>query len=109
MAFVEKLYQCTMRFPANEMYGLTSQIRRAAISIPSNIAEGAERESTKDFLRFISMAKGSQAEVETQLILANRLGFLPEEQFNNLINDLHEVGRMLHGLQRSLNRKLENI
>ena len=91
------------------MYGLISQLRRAAVSIPSNIAEGAERDSTKDFLRFISIARGSLAEVETQLIVAHRLCFLPTEEFDAVTKDLHEIGRMLNGLQRALNNKLETL
>lgn len=109
MDFVEKAYRYTANFPASEMYGLTNQLRRAAVSIPSNIAEGAEREGTKEFLRFISIAKGSQGEIETQLILAHRLSFLPLEKYNELIKDLHEIGRMLNGLQRSLTLKVEKL
>ncbi len=104
---VEAIYVATQKFPPYEQYGLVNQVRRAAIAIPSNIAEGAERESTKDFLRFLSIARGSQGEVETQLVIARRLKYIQENELNILLQQVHEIGRMINGLQQSLNKKLE--
>jgi four helix bundle protein len=93
----------TQRFPDSERFGLTSQIRRAAVSIPSNIAEGNARHSVADYLRFLTMARGSLAELETQLILSSDLGFL--EDPSPLLNSLDEVKRILQGLIQSLRRR----
>jgi four helix bundle protein len=101
------VYQITDGFPQREMYGLTSQLRRAAISIPSNIAEGHTRGQTKDFIRFLSIARGSVAELETQLIIAERLGYLQRDQLKYLRDMLNEESRMLAGLRRSLTAKLK--
>ena len=100
--WAEAIYQASMGFPSEERYGLTSQIRRAAVSVPSNIAEGAARSGSKEFLQFLSVASGSLAEVETQLILARRLGYLPQAAEQDLQDQSHEIGRMLNGLKRSL-------
>jgi four helix bundle protein len=75
LELAEKIYECTGSFPKSELFGLTSQMRRAAVSVPSNIAEGRTRSSTKEFLQFISIARGSLAELVTQLELAKRLGY----------------------------------
>ena len=86
MDLAEAIYTITRAFPKEEVYGLTSQIRRAAVSIPSNIAEGAARKSNKEFLQFLSISLGSLSEVETQSQLAIRLGFISEDaDLNNLI------------------------
>jgi four helix bundle protein len=106
MSLARSVYQSTVPFPKDEQYGLTSQLRRAAISIPSNIAEGRGRDSTKEFLRHLSFAQGSLAEVETQLILSRDLGYLTEERLGGLLATTAELGRMIHGLQRSLRSKL---
>lgn len=103
---VTEIYQHTSAFPKAEMYGITSQIRRSAISIASNIAEGAARESTRDFLRFISIADGSLAELETQLIIAKNLEFLTNDVLLSLEGKTNEIGKMLNGLQKSLQIKL---
>ena len=89
MELAEKIYALTSIFPKHEMYGLRSQIRRAAVSIPSNIAEGSQRGSNKEFANFISIARGSLAEVETQLILANRIGYVNEEELRGTQIDGH--------------------
>ena len=104
---VVRLYEVTRAFPKDESYGLTSQVRRAAVSVPSNIAEGHGRSSTGDYLRFLAMAQGSCSEVETQLLIAHRLQYLSEENYEQLLSDLSEIGRMLNGLTSSLKRHTE--
>ena len=106
MQLTERGYRMTDGFPARETYGLTSQIRRAAVSVPSNIAEGHARDSTKEYLRFLSVAQGSLAELETQVELSRRLGFTTEPDTMDVLNKSAEVGRMLAGLQKSLMTKL---
>lgn len=100
--FVTEIYELTNDFPKDEMYGLTSQIRRASISIPSNIAEGNSRRSVADYLQFLKIARGSCAEVETQLIIAQNLKFLSEEHYLKLNQDIIEISKMLNGLINSL-------
>ena len=100
------IYALTSTFPRSELFGLSSQIQRAAVSVPSNIAEGHARDSTKEYLRFISIAIGSLAEVETQLVIANKLQFLNHEMMGELLGKTGEIGRMLRGLQKSLKAKL---
>jgi four helix bundle protein len=100
--FVTEIYELTNDFPKNEMYGLISQIRRASISIPSNIAEGNSRRSVADYLQFLKIAIGSCAEVETQLIIAQNLKFLNEEHYLKLNRDIIEISKMLNGLINSL-------
>ena len=85
---VEEIYIMTGRFPKEEMYGITSQMRRAAVSIPSNIAEGAARNSKKEFLQYLYIALGSLAELETQIIISKRLGFPAEEMLSETIEKL---------------------
>jgi four helix bundle protein len=96
MVLAEAIYGVTASFPSREMYGLTAQLRRAAVSIPSNIAEGHATRRTGLFLRHLAIAKGSLAEVETQLELACRLGFMKAD--GGLIANADELGRMLSGL-----------
>jgi four helix bundle protein len=97
--FAVSIYGTTRdRFPNDERYGLTSQIRRAAVSVPSNIAEGAKRRHPKDYLRFLDMAYGSLAEVEYQLHLAHRLGYLRDDEYELLSAQRFAVGRTLYGL-----------
>lgn len=100
-----KIYEMTQDFPKEEVYGLTSQIRRSGVSIPSNIAEGSGRNSNKEFNYFLGISHGSSYELDTQLIIANRIGFLKEEQFNDLQTDIDEIQKMNHGLKKSLNLK----
>ena len=94
----ERIYLITASFPASEMYGLSSQMRRAAVSIASNIAEGWGRRSRKDYGRFVLVARGSNDELETQLVIAGRLGFLNAEQLDEAIALSDEIGKMLSGL-----------
>lgn len=95
VALTTKIYFSTNHFPKEEIFGLTSQIRRSSISIPSNIAEGSGRESDKDFLRFLNIAIGSLFEMQTQLEIAKNITYLNEQEFNNLYEDSREVERML--------------
>lgn len=104
--WVEKIYRDSAKFPPDERYGLTSQLRRAAVSVPANIAEGSARSGTKDLLRFIGIAQGSLAESETLLTLAHNLGILPSEQTKLLLADAKDISRMLAGLKKSLSSKL---
>jgi len=102
ISLVTKIYKTTNTFPKEEMFGLTSQIRRSSISIPSNIAEGSGRESTKDFLRFLYISLGSIFEMQTQLEIAKNIIYIKEEEFNNLYEDSREIERMLASLIRKL-------
>lgn len=92
---VVKVYKYTENFPPSERYGLTSQMRRAAISIVSNIAEGCGRSTRKDYAHFISNSLGSEAELETQILIAEELKFIPKEESQDLLDNLNEVGKML--------------
>ena len=102
MELATEVYSLTTEFPRDELYGLTSQIRRSVISIPSNIAEGAARHSRKEFIRFLQIASGSIAELETQLLLAARIGLVSNDR---TFLRVEEVRRMLLGLLRSLKNK----
>jgi four helix bundle protein len=104
MDLVTEVYKASSVFPRQELYGLTSQLRRAAISIPSNIAEGQCRWSTKEFVQFLSVSSGSLGEVETQIILAQRLEYLKEKVTSDILEKSAEVGRLIHGLANSLNK-----
>jgi four helix bundle protein len=97
------VYRYSIVFPKDEVYGLRQQIRRAAVSIPSNIAEGQCRNTTKDFLHFLAIARGSLGELETQILIAGKLDYFNQEQLTDLFGQLNEIGRMLSGLQNSLN------
>ena len=105
--FVVSIYRATEHFPKEEKFGLTSQLRRAAVSIPANIAEGAARRYPKDYLRFVSTAQGSASEVETELLIANRLGFLDNADFTSLSHELDDIGKMITGLSQYLVRLTE--
>ncbi|MFH1665129.1 MAG: four helix bundle protein [Candidatus Omnitrophota bacterium] len=99
---VEKIYQVTKSFPKEELYGITAQIRRAAISIPSNISEGFMRKHNKEFKQFLFIALGSNAEVETQLIISNRLGYLKSEQLSQLEEVIDKINKMTMSLIKKL-------
>lgn len=100
--FVVEVYRATDRFPKEERYGITSQIRRAAVSIPANIAEGAGRYSQKEVAHFVSNAQGSASELETELIIAHRLGYLNDTLFAQLSTYLERIGRLITGLSKSI-------
>jgi four helix bundle protein len=104
MDLVEQVYLASKAFPREEAYGLTSQVRRAAISIPSNIAEGQGRRTTPDFQRHLSIAYGSLRELETQTLIAARLRYLAEGECQAVLRMAGEVGRLLNGLKSSLER-----
>jgi four helix bundle protein len=106
MQLTENVYRITATFPSKETYALANQLQRAAVSVPSNIAEGHARSSTKDYLRFISIAMGSLAELETQLELSARLDYIDQPQLGELLTVADELGRMLQGLRKSLQSKL---
>ena len=108
MDLVEFAYKTTSHFPKEELYGLTSQIRRAAVSIPSNIAEGLGRNTTRDFLHFLSVSQGSLREVETQVLIAHRLAYIKKQMESDLLDMTAEVGRLISGLCNSLNKKLQS-
>ena len=96
------IYETTRSFPNDEIFGLISQVRRAAVSIPANIAEGNARGTRKDYRRCLFISRGSLAELETHLIVSNTLGFLPDDRLEQLRDDLLEVQRMVNALIRSL-------
>jgi four helix bundle protein len=100
------VYLASSRFPRHETFGITAQIRRAAVSISSNIAEGAARSTTRDFVSFLHIARGSQAEVETQLRLAAMFGYLAASDLERLLTQTEEVGRMLTAMITTLRRRL---
>jgi four helix bundle protein len=103
MELVESVYHLSAGFPSEENYGLKSQIRRAAVSIPSNIAEGQARASTKEFLNYLSMAQASLAEVETQLEISVRLRYLQAESVP--VSEIQKLGKQLHALRNALGGK----
>ena len=100
-----EVYKATNNFPKTEIYGLTSQIRRAAVSIPSNIAEGAGRNSNGEFIHFLGIANGSSYELQTQLILSTRLNLLAEKSVISILNELDELQKMNYKLMSSLQKK----
>ena len=105
MDLVVHCYQATKSLPDHERYGLTSQIRRSAVSIPSNIAEGHGRSHTGQYAEHISIANGSLKELETQILIAGRLGFLEGDVEADLLEQTDNLGRMLRGLHRKLKNK----
>lgn len=104
MRLTRDIYEVTAVFPKTESYGLTSQMRRAAISIPSNIAEGAGRKGQKEFLQFVNIAQGSASELDTQIELSKIIGYLDSERAERLSQQLMSVSKMLYGLARSIGK-----
>ncbi len=108
MEVAEKVYRLTPDFPQSEAYGLSSQMRRSAVSIPSNIAEGQGRDSTKEFLHFLAIAFGSICELETQLLLANRFSYLSDNDLQIILTTLPSTSKTTRNLQKALKLKLQN-
>jgi four helix bundle protein len=106
MNLAQLVYGETARFPQREAYGLRQQLERAAVSVPSNVAEGHARDSTKEYLHHVSIALGSLAELETQTILASRLRYIEQKNSDELLIAADEVGKMLRGVQKSLKARL---
>jgi len=102
MVLAETVYRCASLLPREETYGMRSQMTRAAVSIPANIAEGQARHGTGEFLQFLGIARGSLAELETLLTLSGRLQLLPQESVTNALSACDEIGRLLTGLVKSL-------
>jgi four helix bundle protein len=101
MKLVIHVYKVTKTFPKHEQYGLVSQMRRSAISIPSNIAEGHGRNSDKEIVRFLNIARGSIYDLDTQIEISRQLNYLAQQEFNFVFNQLDEISRMLSGLRKS--------
>ncbi|MFZ1292529.1 MAG: four helix bundle protein, partial [Melioribacteraceae bacterium] len=99
--FVKNIYEITSKFPKDEIYGLTSQIRRSAVSVPSNLAEGAARQTKKEFIQFIYISLGSLAELETQIIIAKEINYVTNIEFDVIVTKLTEIRKMLLGLNKS--------
>ena len=102
-AFCKEIYSVTSSFPEEEKFGLISQLRRAVVSIPSNIAEGASRNSNKDFSRFLSISLGSCFEIETQLLIASDLEFIDEKELDTVLNSLNQIIKMMSKFISTLN------
>jgi four helix bundle protein len=102
MGLVKQVYVQTQKFPKEEIYGLTSQIRRAAVSIPSNIAEGNGRKTRKDYLNFLAIANGSLMELKTQILIAESIQYMNQEETDALLKQIDTTGRMLTALRKSL-------
>lgn len=100
---VEQIYKFTKQFPKEELYGITNQMRRCAVSIPANIAEGSGRKNKAEFVQFLHIALGSASELETHLIISQRLGFLSINSYDEIMNALNEIIKMTCGLINSLN------
>jgi four helix bundle protein len=100
------VYKATSNFPNDERFGLTSQLRRAAVSIPSNIAEGAGRNSKKEFCNFLGIANGSSYEVQTQLVISNNLILLKDDILNDLLKQIDELQKMNYSFQQMLNKQI---
>jgi four helix bundle protein len=103
--FIINVYELTEKFPKSELYGLTTQLRRASISIASNIAEGAARKSSKEFLQFLTIARGSISEIDTHLEVVGRLGYVSPIRLEYLDSELTEIDRMLSGLMKNIRKK----
>lgn len=104
MDLVVLCYEITKEFPKNELYGLTGQLQRAAVSVPANIAEGHSRQHRKEYLQHLAIARGSLSELETHLLIAERLEYIDKEKLNATLKTTNEIGRMLNGLRQSLEK-----
>ncbi len=104
--FVSEIYKITQKFPSSEIYGLTNQIRRSAVSIPSNIAEGAARSHSKELVQFLYISLGSASELDTQLLISKNLGFIKQEEFEQLNTELNSISKMLVKLIKSVKEKV---
>jgi len=107
MALVKLIYEVTSRFPQAEVYALTSQMRRAAVSVPSNIAEGAARKGHREFLQFLSVARGSLSELETQVLIAKSIGYLEKER--ELLEMIEKIFGLLGGLINSIDKRKRGV
>ena len=105
MSLVAQIYKMTKNFPKEELYGLTSQLRRAAVSVPSNLAEGAAQTGPREFLQFINIAQGSLSEIDTQIELSKMLDYINEHIFNKIQKQLTIISKQLYGLKRSIKNK----
>ena len=103
--FVTEIYKLTGNFPKEEIYCISNQMRRAAVSIPSNIAEGAGRKHNKEFIQFLHIAMGSSSELETQIFISKNLNYISEEQMNTIIEKLYDIRKMLSGLLKAVSSK----
>jgi len=104
---VIEIYDITKTFPSDEKFGLISQIRRAAVSIPANIAEGAARQSDKEFCNFLSIAQGSASELETELLIAKRLNYISVEKYQTIYAEVNTVARMIVGLSQKVKSRIK--
>lgn len=109
IGLVTDIYKTSAAFPRDEIYGLTSQLRRAAVSIPSNIAEGQGRATKGEFIQFLCHARGSLYELETQILIGRNLGYVPPEQETRLVDSITELGRILNGLITSLQKQAQKV
>ncbi len=107
MELTKTVYTLSAQFPKSEIYGLTSQIRRAAVSIPANIAEGQARHTTQQFLQFLGISKGSLAELETLTILAESFGYIHSNDSNKVLSDCAEINKMLFGISKALTANIQ--
>ena len=107
--FVTEIYQETSKFPKEEMFGITSQMRRSAVSIASNIAEGAARQTDKEYVRFLYYSLGSKEELDTQLIIAQQLNYITQNSFDRLSPQLETIGKLLNGLIKYLKTSNKTI
>ena len=105
MTLAREIYQVTLRFPNEEKFGLVNQMRRTAVSVPSNLAQGHARSGSNEFRHFVSIAMGSTAELETQVMLSADLGYLKVQVKESLLGQLDTIGKMLRGLHKSLGPK----
>ncbi|PTS92920.1 four helix bundle protein [Flavobacterium sp. HMWF030] len=106
--FVKEIYLVTRQFPAEEKFGITSQIRRASVSVPVNIAEGAARKGLKEFIHFLHISLGSLSELDTLILLSKELNFITDKNFEQLIEKLDVIGKLIYGLIKNLESRLAN-